>query len=624
MECKMTSRTTNVRIPTKISADVLDQIGRDFTFSHAKGIAEWLKNSLDAYLVRRAEGQELLAGSWPVHLHLMDGQGKRPGPNLAVVDFCGATHADVNDFLLNWFDTAAARRHSRASLASLTGGHGNGGKFYMREMWAHGARFCTWLGGRTTSLIVDHASDGTCGYWELENERHSWREALAAGFTDFGLSANDIEEFITDTDPTLITDLENGTRGFSVVAGLSGRQIWTSNDVVSGRRWKLEKLIESVRVAPTGYRPLRELQIRVAIGGKLAMLHLNPEQIEEDPDWPERTHHMPSSLPGSDGLGEVKFSVADGKDAGLLTIRKAGSPLTGRRRQVNQITVFDSNGNPVGAFPISELAAGNADHTTFLFGELSVMFADIEDFVENDRESFRRAPQVGAIREWLRDKLAEFIDDIEDQARAAERDRNLDHAVQLNQMLNDYARRFLQQLESEVFIDWLDEPGGGEGGMGAEETGGDDGNDGQGGGDIDDSNGKKDKPGNTQRTRRYRFPRILLSGHSEDPASPDHTRELTAGHPPIYQNEQDLRYNVWWINTNHPYAREAFSKGVNSNAWKEYHLFMFRDVVQIEHLRLLQRRDADMELDLLENELIRRSGDFLSSITRELAEEVLA
>lgn len=50
---------------------------------------------------------------------------------------------------------------------------------------------------------------------------------------------------------------------------------------------------------------------------------------------------------------------------------------------------------------------------------------------------------------------------------------------------------------------------------------------------------------------------------------------------------------------------------------------MFRDVVQIEHLRLLQRRDADMELDLLENELIRRSGDFLASLTRELAEEVL-
>lgn len=532
MERRMANAMTRDRIPTKISADVLDQIGRDFKFSHAKGIAEWLKNSLDAYLVRRAEGEEPLAGSWPVHLHLMDGQGRRPGPNLAVVDFCGATHADVNDFLLNWFDTAAARRRSLASLASLTGGHGNGGKFYMREMWAHGARFCTWLGGRTTSLIVDHASDGTCGYWEFENERHNWREALATGFTGFGLSANDIEEFIIDTDPTLITDLENGTRGFSVVAGLSGRQIWTTNDVVSGRRWKPEKLIESIRVAPAAHRPLRELQIRVAVGGKLALPHLNPEQIEEDPDWSERTHHMPSSLLRSDGLGKVKFDTVDGKDAGLLTIRKAVSPLTGRRRQINQITVFDSGGNPVGAFPVAELAAGSADHTTFLFGELNIMFANIEDFIENDRESFRRAPQVEAIREWLRDRLTEFIDDIEDEARAAERDRNLDRAVQLNQMLNDYARRFLQQLESEVFIDWLDEPGGDEGGMGTEEAEGDGENGGERGGNTDDSDGKKDKPGSAQRTRRNRFPRILLSGHDEDPASPDHTRELTAGHPP--------------------------------------------------------------------------------------------
>lgn len=611
------------RIPTTISPDVLDQIGRDFKFNHAKGIAEWLKNSLDAYLVRRHNGDEASSGSWPAHLHLVDGLGRRTGPNLAVMDFCGATYADVDGFLLNWFDTTAAKRGSRTDLASLTGGHGNGGKFYMREMWERGARFCTWLDGSTTSLIVDHASDGTCGYWELRDTPCSWRQALETAFSDTGLFSRDIEEFIRDADSHLIDDLDAGVRGFSVVAGLSGRQIWITNDVVSGRRWKPEKLIEVVRDAPAAHRPLRELMIRVAVDGKLALPHLHPEEIEEDPAWPVREHQMPAVLKHPDGRGKIRFDVDNTAYGGLLAIHKAMSPLTGRRRLLNQITVFDPGGNPVGAFPVTEIAAGNADYTTFLFGELRVTFAEIEEFVENDRESFRRTPQVEAMREWLRDQTAKFAEDLEDEARTAERERNLKRAVRLNQMLNDYARKFLQQIESEVFIDWLDEPGGGEGGMGAGE-GSNGGTSGQGGGSENDDGGRQDQPGDTQRVRRSRFPRILLSGHDDDPASPDHTRELTAGHPPIYQNEQDLRYNVWWINTSHPYAREAFAKGVNSNAWKEYHLFMFRDVVQIEHLRLLQRRDADMELDLLENELIRRSGDFLASITRELAEEVLA
>ena len=123
--------------------------------------------------------------------------------------------------------------------------------------------------------------------------------------------------------------------------------------------------------------------------------------------------------------------------------------------------------------------------------------------------------------------------------------------------------------------------------------------------------------------RRSRFPRILLSGYDDDPAS-EGTKVLSRGHPPIYQNEDDLRYNVWWINTSHPYASETMGRGgPGGRAWREYHFFMFRDVVQIEHLRMLQRRDSEIGLDQLENELMQRSSDFLSSITQKLSEEIL-
>lgn len=88
------------RIATVISPDVLDQIGKDFRFNHGKGAVEWLKNSLDAYLVRRTGGLEEESGGWPVHLHLIDGRRGQTGPNLAVLDFAGASYDDVQNFLL--------------------------------------------------------------------------------------------------------------------------------------------------------------------------------------------------------------------------------------------------------------------------------------------------------------------------------------------------------------------------------------------------------------------------------------------------------------------------------------------------------------------------------------------
>ena len=205
-----------------------------------------------------------------------------------------------------------------------------------------------------------------------------------------------------------------------------------------------------------------------------------------------------------------------------------------------------------------------------------------------------------------------------------QRRRELEAAARLNTMLNSYAQGFLRELETEVFIDWQDEEGGGEGGDRGSGEGGGGRGEGSGGG-SGDGGGRKDEPGDTKRVRRPRFPRILLSGSDSDPAADDgSTRLLQAGHPPIYQNETDLLHNVWWINTSHPYAGEALTRGgPRGHAWREYHLFMFRDVVQIEHLRMLQRHDEEIGLDQLENELLQRSSDFLSRLTQALAEEIL-
>ena len=605
------------RIEATFSPDVLDQIGKDFRFGHGKGVAEWLKNSLDAYLVRRQEGSESRSGGWPVHIHLAD------GPDLALIDFAGATHDDVKDFLLTWFSTSAAARGGRADPSSLTGGHGNGGKFYMREMWKRGARFCTWLDGRATSLVVDRATDGTCGFWELENRRMEWQDALEEAVRDSAVSATDVMQYIRTGDSQAAAELDAADRGFTAVIGLGGRQILSSNDTVSGRRWQHRKLLEAVRTAPASYRPLQELNIRVAYQGGSIVDPLRPEQIKEDQQWVPRWSELPRALPAAHGSGIVDLTGEPDSTVGSLVVRKARASLTGRRTVRNQVMVIDPAGNPVGSIPIASLQAGHTDHTRFLFCELQVRFPEIEEHVENDRESFRNSPQMTALKRWLRDRVSECAEQLADDARQTERRKELETAARLNTELTKYAQRFLRELEAEVMVDWLDEEGGGQGGdsgggAGRGQSGGGSGGGNEGGG------GRTDTPGTSTRVRRPRFPRILLSGYSDDPGQPGMSRELQPGHPPIYQNEQDVLQNVWWINTSHHYARAAIEAGgPNGQTWKAYHLFMFRDVVQIEHLRMLRRYDAEMPLDQLENELLQRSSEFLGQLTQELAESIL-
>jgi hypothetical protein len=59
----MMAITQERKIKTRISPDILDTIGKSFKFKHGKGIAEWLKNSLDQYLRLYEQNKETLSVS---------------------------------------------------------------------------------------------------------------------------------------------------------------------------------------------------------------------------------------------------------------------------------------------------------------------------------------------------------------------------------------------------------------------------------------------------------------------------------------------------------------------------------------------------------------------------------
>ena len=334
-------------IPTKISPDLLDTIGRSFKFRHGKGVAEWLKNSLDAYLRSHAAGEERRSGAWPAVLWLINGGKGRPGPNLAIVDFCGTTFARLDEFFLHWGDTSAATHGGRVRDHTVTGGHGNGGKFYMREMWKDGARLLTWKAGRLSSLVVDKAQTGYTGHWEHQDSRiDDWRRALRIAFPrrEGLLSPANLLRHLETSDPELVDQLDQGERGLTVVVGRRAKKLLSSNDVVSGSKWRHQHLIDDVLSAPQARRPVRELDLRVVVDYGTPSL-LTRADPPDDPDWPPVTVELSGTLFG-----------ADQSSIGTLTIRKSAERLVGRLRDRHGVLVLDDRRNPIAQYPMTELA----------------------------------------------------------------------------------------------------------------------------------------------------------------------------------------------------------------------------------------------------------------------------
>jgi|GEM_PF-2773718 len=621
------ANNTGRTIQTKIHPDFLDTVGKSFKFKHGKGIAEWLKNSLDQYLRLLKSKEESLTGNWPVVIHLIDGANQSKGPNLAVVDFGGTNYHEIEKFFLYWGDTSAATHGKTIKDVALTGGHGNGGKFYMREMWRDGARFLTWKKGKATSLVVQKTDNGETGYFEVEDKNMSWQDALnlALPTSEHLGGTHEIIEHLQSNLTNIFNELETQKRGFSVIVGRRAVQTMSSNDVVVGGRWKHQQLIDEICDAQQARRPIRELNIMVFVNGQVKIDRLMPYSIEEDENWPSETHVVPGTV--------VTALKAGLLDAGMFTVYKSANQLTGRLKDLNSLFISDSKGNPIASYPIHELSfPGHSPLLSFIHGELQLNFPEISQIVTNDRERLVDSPTTQAILEFVAEKIWDRIKIIEKTARENKIKQDLDLAAKLNETLNKHAQRFLQQVQTEILVDYVSNDSGGGAGSGGSGDGGvrtgsggkGKRNEGKGGGKG--QGGDVETPGEAKRVQRSRFPQMLLSGRDPDPSRDDaETKDLTDRHPPLYQGDIDRTFNVWWLNTTHPYAANALKKagGPKGLAFKSHHLSMFRDMVQREALRILQRREAELPLDRIENELDEISNRFLAELPIDLVESLL-
>ncbi len=554
-------------VPNVIDDHLLDIIGASFNFDHVKGLSEWLKNSVDAY--RRAS---IADKEQAVYFRFAD--GKKGTATVECIDFNGMSELDIEKAFKRWGDPEASKG-GRKNLKTF-GGHGNGGKFYMRQMFAR-------------SYFITYKDELLSVFGFGENKKYGFAE----GYKNKKVSPKEALEFAGLDKPyvsKLVTDkVLNGTTGFTVVRGIGPVNMPTVP--------KVNFIVNQLVSHPQSQRILARIPGKVIYNEAVITDKLHSEQLKPLADFEMlEPITVPDKLTYETHHDHIEVELANEKyPAGKLQLYTSEQPLlkNSKHGELNRIDVIGELG-VIGSYKLHEL--GNVTFMpqyVFVYGEIEVPILEepTRDSVQNDRAKLIENPTTKALLEWTSEQVVSLCKQIADKERQEREEKMKDISSTLNSFLNQWKDKFMSKILAEVLSGSGTGAGIGSGGSGGSGLGSGVGNsssDGSGGATTEGNNeGGGDTPKKTKRS-----PKVLLSGQDPDPFEPFEPISLTARHPAVYQRPKDYEEGVYWINTSAPLAKSILERfDQNSPRWRDYIFQRYVDIFVKEALTTLEKSD---------------------------------
>jgi hypothetical protein len=572
--------------PNEFDDHFLDVVGNEFKFDHAKGLAEWMKNSADAYstTARVKDAEQYIV------LRFKQGNPKRESV-FECIDFVGMTKRDIDKALKVWGLATAAKKGT--NIATF-GGHGNGGKFYMRQMFGS-SRYITYRDGKLNVFGFDAKK----------------RYGYAKGLMDVEVSLEEAMRFAGISALSVPADVQkrwsssSKNAGFTVVRGEHPERF-------SGRA-TIETILENLRVHPQARRLLSHKQVIVMPhdqkwGKRLESPQIAPREGFEKPVVLE----IPRKLP----YGGQEFEFRSKKyPKGRLVLRTSDKPLS-RASDLASMNAIDIIGEIgcIGSYRMNELGFMTyGPESEFVYGECECpILEDPErNCVRNDREKLIDNEITRALLEWVRQEVDKLAQTMSDKIRKEQKVRDLRQSSLFNQLLDRWKNKFMVKLTAELFGGkgvggafggfggaGGGGPGGGAGGGAGGGGGAGTGNGGRGGGDGTGGGGGGDEP-----KRGPKFPRVLLSGHDKDPLDENATQPFLVDErqPPVYQRDVDISHGIYWINTARPLANKIMETyGASSARWREYLFQRYVDIILKQAVYELAKQTVEMGADKID------------------------
>lgn len=405
--------------------------------SHEAGLPEWLKNSADAYAREDVPQHERII------LVILANAARGKSASISVVDFVGMTSTDIEGDFRNWADPDAANRAK--SRRDVQGGHGNGGKCYMTQMFEEFSSIMTVREGKGNRYGV---AGGSIRFGYIP-DRASGRDF---GVPDIGSELlhelRDVKCSISSLPPEA-SDALRGARGFSLVTGVGPKGL--------GRQINPRRFIQDLENHPQMIRTLEMCSLYVIHDGvvekegkPLSLPSITPmEGAEAGKSVP-----IPALLKDP-ATGEKVSTTKDGAlpEGQLVLLTSNLSMRYAGRRGRHNVNYRTSSGY-IGYIPVSELDVQSAFRDK-IYGEC--LLESLEPFKLNERARLASAPLVRAVDEFIAREVETYSRSFEARERRKYDQQEKDAISKMNEALDQWKNRFLKE-----YMRGLWGPGGGQ------------------------------------------------------------------------------------------------------------------------------------------------------------------
>lgn len=389
--------------------------------SHESGQPEWLKNASDVY--RRLD----LPKDESIILFLFrNGTPTRPSV-VGCIDFGGMTTADIETKFRIWADPDA----SLADDGTATeGGHGNGGKCYMTQLFTshslthtvkdgRGNRY-GFVGGNPQSGYFPNNKEGR-GY-VVSNTRRELENVLQEFDLSISALPNDALEALKRSD------------GFTAVMGFGAKGY--EHRKVPAKQW-----LENLQGHQQAKAAIEQNRVFVFSSGKalnngseLSLPKIEPLDAAPLP----HEIAVPKQLPNPDENGEMlDTGSVEGSKLVLRTSKKQMTHSLKSRHTIHGSTLA---GRTTGYWEVRELS--RAAYSYHIYGEL--ILDSLDEYRQNDRKHHSSSPLIAAIQTWLSEQIDEYSSDFVKIDRLQATEEEKDELRRLNEMLDHWKNEYLQ------------------------------------------------------------------------------------------------------------------------------------------------------------------------------------
>jgi hypothetical protein len=399
--------------------------------SHETGYPEWLKNAADEYARTDAPEPDRV-----VVLLLQNGRAGGPSTTIACLDFCGMSSTVIDGEFRHWADPDASRRDADDGTA-IQGGHGNGGKCYMTQMfddrsYVHTAKdgLGNVYGTVGGSIHLGYFPDRIKGKdFAVDDPRAELDRALQ----EIGLGISEL--------PEAALHALNRRQGFTLAVGRGAKGY--------GSRIPAQQLLDNLVEHPQMRTTLEMCEVYAIVNGALA----NSGAVLALPEIPPlpgaetpHTLDIPDTLVDPATAEDVSTTNGGAEPTGVLTLRTSDTRMWRGAKKSRHNVVYKAKSGYIGYKPVADFDVSST-YRDRIYGECVLMA--LEPAKLNDRAALANSPLVRAVENWIGEQVEAYAKEFEARDRRKHDQEEKDALAEINAALDNWKNQLLDDVLGE-------------------------------------------------------------------------------------------------------------------------------------------------------------------------------